>query len=182
MADLQKELEAELAKDKTALSKEDTEKVAESFQRKNYLSYGIHEVFIKSVELFKAPNTGTIGIKFNVENDKGISDAMFWLSPNALRISIESIGALVVHNTAADKKETAREFLKGVTTGSQIYEVAKDKLIGGVGFLTIEPGEEYDQRQLRSWKPKNIVKPEDIEDEDSSVVGGEPVDLSSIPF
>lgn len=135
----------------------------------SYLGLGVHEVFVKSIELVKA-NSGTLGMQVNVENADGQGRATFWLSEAALPYTIENVSRLVVHNTAEDKKDAARNFMSNIVSAKELFEVAKEKLIEGVGYLSIKESKTQtytDKRtgeikpsletNLTAWKPKETV-------------------------
>lgn len=93
----------------------------------NYLGIGIHDVEVTSVELTKA-STGTLGIKFNVENDEGRSDVTMWLSEAALPYTIENVSRLLVHNATEANKEAARNHMSNVVSAKELYEVVTTTL------------------------------------------------------
>lgn len=158
----------------------------------NYLGLGVHDVFIKSIALTKA-NSGTLGLRFSVENPDGQSDATFWLSEAALPYSIENVSRLVVHNTPEEKKDEARTFMSNITSAKDLVKVAQAKLIDGVAFLSIRQSKTQTytdqktgevkpslERNLLSYKPKA-----DAQQTATAVVGGTTVDEKTklnIPF
>ncbi len=125
--------DVKVAADKAAEMKEN---ILKARAGGNYLGVGIHDVFIQSIELFKA-NSGTLGIRFNLENEDGKNDVAMWLSENALPYTIENVSRLVVHNTPEDKKEEARNFMSNIVSAKELFEVAQKKLVDGVGVLSI---------------------------------------------
>lgn len=125
--------DVKVADDKAAEMKEN---ILKARAGGNYLGIGIHDVFIQSVELFKA-NSGTLGIRFNLENEDGKNDVAMWLSEGALPYTIENVSRLVVHNTPEDKKADARNFMSNIVSAKDLFEVAKEKLTDGVAVLSI---------------------------------------------
>ena len=158
-----------------------------------YLGIGIHDVFIQSVELFKA-NSGTLGIRFNLENEDGKNDVAMWLSEAALPYTIENVSRLVVHNTPEDKKADARNFMSNIVSAKQLFEVAKEKLTDGVAVLSIreaKDGSVYKDKDgnekpsldknLLSYKPKETP----VQSTVAKAGGGEsltPKEKLEIPF
>lgn len=167
---LQASLFGELEKNNVKLAGDDAAKVKENVLKAreggNFLGLGIHDVFIESVELLKA-ESGSLGIKCNVESEDGKNNAVFWLSEKALPYTIENISRLVVHNTPEDKKDAARNFIANITSAKAIFEVAKEKLVGGVGVLVVTESKTRTwtntttgevkpslETNLQTWKPK----------------------------
>lgn len=159
----------------------------------SYLGLGVHEVFVQKISLVKA-NSGTLGMRVDVENADGKSDVTFWLSEAALPYTIENVSRLVVHNTAEDKKEAARTYMSNIVSAKEILAVAKEKLIDGVGYLSIKESKTQTytdtktgeikpslERNLTAWKPK-----EDTQQTAAKAMGGgTPVSeetKSEIPF
>lgn len=93
----------------------------------NYLGLGVHDVTVTGVELTKA-KTGTLGIRFNVENSDGRSDVTMWLSEAALPYTIENISRLLVHNATDNNKEAARNHMSNVVSAKELYEVVTTTL------------------------------------------------------
>lgn len=154
-----------------------------------YLGIGVHDVFIKSIELIKA-KSGTLGLKFIVENADGKNDATFWLSEAALPYTIENVSRLVVHNTADAKKDAARTFMSNITGAKELVDVAKEKLIDGVGYLSVKASatQTYTdkdgnvkpslEKSLLAWRPKETP----AQSAATVLGGGEPVNPSELPF
>lgn len=193
----QANLFGELEKSDVKVSGEAAEKMKDNIVNdrgaSNYLGLGVHEVFVKSVELVKA-NSGTLGMQINVENADGLGRATFWLSEAALPYTIENVSRLVVHNTAEDKKAAARTFMANITSPKEIFNVAKEKLDGGVAYLSIKESktQTYTDKKtgeikpsletnLTSWKPK-----EDVQQSATKAMGGgaplSEAEKSEIPF
>lgn len=158
----------------------------------SYLSIGIHEVLIQSIELFKA-NSGTLGIKFNVENPDGKADATFWLSEAALPYTIENVSRLVVHNTAEEKKAEARNFMSNIVSAKELFEVAQAKLVDGVAILSVRESktQTYTDKngEVKPSLEKNLLSYKPKADTQQTVAkemgGGAPVDEKTkldIPF
>jgi hypothetical protein len=192
---LQANLFGELEKNDITVSGDAAEKMKENIVNSkggSYLGLGIHDVFIEAVELFQA-NSGTLGIRFSVENENGKNDATFWLSEAALTYTIENVSRLVVHNTAEDKKADARNFMSNIVSAKQLFEVAKEKLTGGVAVLSIRESKTQTytdkegvvkpslDKQLLSYRPKADVQQAAV----AVAGGGTPVDQKTkldIPF
>lgn len=139
----------------------------------NYLGIGIHDVTVTSVELAKA-STGTLGIKFNVENEDGRSDVTMWLSEAALPYTIENVSRLLVHNATEPNKEKARNHMSNVVSAKELYEIvtvtleerAKNKapFVGVLSISEDKSGRTYTNkdgevkpslvRNLLSYRPK----------------------------
>ena len=192
---LQQDLFGELEKTDITVSGDAAEKMKENIVNSkggSYLGLGIHDVFIETVELFKA-NSGTLGIRFSVENEDGKNDATFWLSENALPYTIENVSRLVVHNTAEDKKADARNFMSNIVSAKQLFEVAKEKLTGGVAVLSVRESKTQTytdkegvvkpslEKSLLSYRPKA-----DVQQATAEVIGGgtpaTPKEKLDIPF
>lgn len=128
---LQASLFGELEKNDVTVADDTAEKMKENILNdkggQNYLGLGVHEVVVTSVELAKA-STGTIGIKFNVENDEGRSDVTMWLSEAALPYTIENVSRLMVHNAPEDKKTDARNYMSNITSAKSLYGTVVEAL------------------------------------------------------
>ena len=155
--------DVKVADDKAATMKEN---ILKARAGGNYLGIGIHDVFIESIELIKA-NSGTLGMRFNVENEDGKNDATFWLSEAALPYTIENVSRLIVHNTAEDKKAEARNFMSNIVSAKELFEVSQAKLVGGVAVLSVRESKTQTytdaktgevkaslEKNLLSYKPK----------------------------
>lgn len=187
----QKDLEKLLAKDDTKVSSEDVAKMKENILKAgaggNWLGVGVHDVEITGVELTQA-KTGTLGIKFTVENDEGMNEVTMWLSERALPYTIQNISAIGVHNTPEEKREKLRTLMANVTSAQEAYEIAKAKFVGFKAYLDIKESKTQTytnkygetkpslERNLRAYKPKVTV--EQVLSQD----GGEKVDLDEVPF
>lgn len=174
---LQKELEAQLAKDDVTVSDDAVEKMKDNILNgkgsTNYLGIGVHEVQVVSVELMQA-STGTLGIRFNVENSDGSSDSTMWLSEAALPYTIENVSRLMVHNAPEDQKAKAKTFMSNIVSAKELYATvvealkAREKLGNPfMAFLSIredQSGRTYTDKQgnekpsltrnLLSYRPK----------------------------
>lgn len=182
--------DVKVASDKAAEMKEN---ILKARAGGSYLGLGIHDVFIQSVELIKA-NSGTIGMRFNVENPDGKNDATFWLSEAALPYTIENVSRLVVHNTPEEKKDDARNFMSNIVSAKEVFEIAKAKLTGGVAVLSVRESktQTYTDTKTGEIKPsleKNLLSYRPKEDTQQSAAkamgGGAPVDDKTkidIPF
>ncbi len=198
----QTDLFGELEKNDVVIEGDAAEKMKENILNDkggaNYLGIGIHEVVITSAELAKA-STGTLGIKFNVENEDGRSDVTMWLSEAALPYTIENISRLLVHNATEKNKEAARTHMSGVFSAKELYEVVTTTLEARtknkapfVAFLSIredqngrtytnKDGEEKPSlvRNLLSYRPKETPVQSAV-----AVTGGELLaeDGTALPF
>lgn len=125
------DLFGELEANDVVVSDDAAEKMKENILKDkggaNYLGIGIHDVTVTSVELAKA-STGTLGIKFNVENEDGRSDVTMWLSEAALPYTIENVSRLLVHNATEANKEKARNHMSNVVSAKELYEVVTTTL------------------------------------------------------
>jgi hypothetical protein len=160
-AQLEKE-DVKVADDKVAQMKENIEKASTG---QSWLGLGVHEVFVKSIELTQA-KTGTLGMKFTVENEEGKNEVTKWLSEGALPYTIENVSRLIVHNTPEDKKTAARNHMANIVSAKDIVAIAKEKLIEGQVWLSVkDKGDTYTDtktgelkpsydRDLLSYKPK----------------------------
>lgn len=198
-ADLFKQLE----KNDVKVDKDAAEKMKENIMKdrggSNYLGLGVHDVVITSVELAEA-KTGTIGLRFNVENENGQGNDTFWLSEAALPYSIENISRIMVHNTPADKKAVAKNFFANILSAKELYEVVQTFLEQAEtnkkpleAFLvrkesatrtyTDKNGEEKPsiESQLQAWKPNQTATEKVVQE-----TGGEVVDdkntIGGLPF
>lgn len=207
----QTDLFSELKKNDTKVSKDAAEQMKENIMKDrggaNYLGIGVHDVEITSVELVKA-KTGTIGIKFNVENEDGRSDVSMWLSEAALPYTIENVSRLVVHNAPEVKKAEARNFMANILSAKELYEAVQEFLKQAVAkktpftaYLSIREdrsgrtytdknGEEKPslERNLLSYKPQETA----TQSVATTMGGGEAIvvptdaegktDISNLPF
>lgn len=192
---LQKDLFSELEKSDVKVSGEAAEKMKENIvsarEGGSYLGLGVHEVFIQSAELVKA-NSGTLGLRFNVESPDGKSDATFWLSEAALPYTIENVSRLVVHNTPEKDKDAARQYMANVVSAKEVVDIAKKKLIDGVAYLSIRESKTQTytdkntgeikpslERNLLSWRPKETPTQSVVKE----MGGGTPVTTpGDLPF
>ena len=190
----QKELQAQLKKDNIKVEGDEAKKMAEDITNgndKQFLGVGVHEVKIVEMELTKA-DTGTLGIKFDVENEEGQNMVSMWLSPKALPYTIRNISRLIIHNTPEDKKEKAKEFLAKIDSAEKIYEVACEKLMGAKAFLQVKESETRTytnahgetkaslDRSLLSYKP--VEKKTDVQKVAEVMASDDELDLGDIPF
>jgi hypothetical protein len=194
---LQASLFAELEKSDVKVADDKAAEMKENILKANsgqaWLGLGIHDVFIKSVELTQA-KSGTLGMKLVVENEEGKNDVTMWLSEAALPYTIENVSRLVVHNTAEDKKADARSFMSNIVSAKELLTVAKAKLVDGVAFLSVREAKDGStyldkngveqvslERNLLSYKPK-----ETTQQAVAKVVGGgktaSPEEKLEIPF
>lgn len=191
-ADLFNQLEkSDVKVDKNAAAKM-KESILNDKGSANYLGLGVHEVFIQSVELAQA-KTGTLGIKFVVENEEGKSDVTMWLSEAALPYTIENISRILVHNAEEDKKEAARKHMAGVVSAKEVFEIAKEKMIQYVCYLSIREdrnGRTYTdkngetkpslERSLLSYKPNKVTDAQSVAQATGGTLTAE--DGTELPF
>jgi hypothetical protein len=194
---LQASLFAQLEKEDVKVSGEAAEKMKENIEKastgQQWLGLGIHDVFIKAIELTQA-KTGTLGLKFTVHNDEGQAEVTKWLSEGALPYSIENVSRLVVHNTPEEKKADARNFMSNVVSAKDLVKIAQEKLIEGVAVLQIReardgstyPDKDGNQRpslerDLLSYKPKE-TKEQLVDNLMKASTKASPADELNIPF
>jgi hypothetical protein len=188
-AELEKS-DVKVADDKAAAMKENILKASSGGA---WLGLGVHEVLIQSIELAQA-KTGTLGMKFTVENEDGKGEVTFWLSEAALPYTIENVSRLVVHNTEEAKKAEARTFMSNVTSAKELFEVAQAKLIDGQAWLSVRESKTQtytDQktgeikpsldRNLLAYKPKETAEQTVAKEVGGSTVVDEKTKLD-IPF
>lgn len=165
----------------------------------SYLGLGVHDVVVTAVELVQA-KTGTMGMKFLVENSDGHSDVSMWLSEGALPYTIENVSRLMVHNAAEDKKDEARIYMSNIVSAKSLFETVQATLVERaknkkpfVAYLSIREdrnGATYTdkngetkpslERNLLSYKPKETQAQATV-----AATGGEllPKDaLEGLPF
>lgn len=127
----QADLFGELEKNDVSVAKDAAEQMKENILNDkggaNYLGIGVHDVTVTSVELTKA-STGTLGIRFNVENEEGKSSVDMWLSEGALPYTIENISRLVVHNAEDAKKDAARTMMSNIVSAKELFNTAQEIL------------------------------------------------------
>ena len=170
MADEQKDLLSQLEKNDVKIDKKAAEKMKEEIMTqstgKRWLGLGVHEVFIQTIELVQA-KTGTMGMKFAVENEDGQGEVTMWLSEAALPYTIKNVSALVVHATEPDKKDKAKAFMSNVVSAKELFDVAKEKLIQAQCWLSVRENKNGDtytdkngeekpslDRNLLSYQPR----------------------------
>ncbi len=164
----------------------------------NFLGVGVHDVVVTSVELVQA-KTGTMGIKFLVENAEGRSDVSMWLSEGALPYTIENVSRLMVHNADEDKKDAARNFMSNIVSAKELFSTVVETLkVRGekkpfTAYLSIreaKDGSTYTdkngeqrpslERNLLSYRPKETATQQAV-----AATGGElvaPDSLEGLPF
>ena len=194
----------ELEKNDVKVADDAAEKMKENILNdkggQNYLGIGVHEVQVTSVELTKA-KTGTLGIRFNVENADGRSDATMWLSEAALPYTIENVSRLFVHNAPDDKKADARQHMANINSAKALFDTVTEALKARAKlkkpfmvYLSIaedksgrtytdKNGEEKPSltRNLLSYRPKETP----VQTVAKTLPGAEPatnIDLSELPF
>lgn len=196
---LNKELEAELAKDTTKVSGDKAQEMKENIMNadegKPWLGVGVHDVEINGIKLVKS-SKGTLGMAFAVSNEDGQNDVTMWLSEGALPYTIQNVSRLIVHNEEGEEaKFNAKEGMTKVETAQMVYKVAQTKLIGKKAFLSVKEsetqtyinkaGEEKSslEKNLLSYKPKVEVQSIAKAQVASGTINdnGE-IDLSELPF
>lgn len=127
----QQDLFGQLEKNDVSVAKDAAEKMKDNILNDkggaNYLGIGVHEVAVTAVELVQA-KTGTMGIKFLVENGDGKSDVSMWLSEGALPYTIENVSRLMVHNAADDKKDAARTMMSNIVSAKELFNIVKETI------------------------------------------------------
>lgn len=200
----QADLFGELEKNDVKVADDAAEKMKENILKDrggaNYLGIGIHDVEVTSVELTKA-KTGTLGIRFNVENADGRSDVTMWLSEAALPYTIENVSRLFVHNAPEDKKADARQHMANINSAKSLFDTvvealkAREKLkkpfVGVLSISEDKSGRTYTDkdgnekpslvRNLLSYRPKETP----VQSVAKTVPGAAPatdIDLGDLPF
>ncbi len=203
-AEEQTNLFGELEQNDTKVEGDAAEKMKENIMNDkggaNYLGIGIHEVEVTGVELAKA-STGTLGIKFLVENADGRSDVTMWLSEAALPYTIENVSRLLVHNATDKNKDAARNHMAGIFSAKELYEVVTTTLEARkknkapfVAFLSIredqsgrtytnKDGEEKPSltRNLLSYRPKETATQSVVKATGGEVVNDKDT-IDGLPF
>jgi len=127
----QANLFGELEKNDVKVTDDAAEKMKENILNDrgsaNYLGIGVHEVVVTSVELTQA-KTGTLGMRFNCENEDGQGRVTMWLSEGALPYTIENVSRLMVHNAADDKKDEARNYMSNIVSAKDLFETVQETL------------------------------------------------------
>lgn len=196
MADEQKDLLNQLEKNDVTIDKKAAEKMKEEIMTAStgrWLGLGVHEVFIQAIELVQA-KTGTMGMKFVVENEDGKGEVTMWLSEGALPYTIKNVSALVVHATDADKKDKARNFMANVVSARELFKIAQEKLIQAQCWLSIRENKNGDtytdkngeekpslDRNLLSYQPKETATQAVVQATGGEVTADEDI-LKNIPF
>lgn len=194
----QKDLFAQLQKNDVAVPTQAAEQMKENIMNagtgQKWLGLGVHEVEVTSVDLTQA-KSGTMGIRFTVENGEGKNEVTMWLSEKALPYTIENVSRIVVHNAPADGKDKAREFMADIVSAKELYETiqafVKESKAPFTCFLSIreaKDGSTYTDKNgvERPQTDKNLLSYEPKETATQAVVkeaGGEVVsDISNLPF
>lgn len=167
----------------------------------NYLGLGVHEVVVKGVELVQA-KTGTMGMKWLVENADGKSDVTMWLSEGALPYTIENASRLVVHNAEKDKKDAARTMMANVVSAKELFNTVKEivatlekKKTPFACYLSIREdrnGATYKdkngemkvslERNLLPYKPKETQVQSAVKVTGGELATEDSMDISNLPF
>lgn len=166
----------------------------------NYLGIGIHDVTVTAVELVQA-KTGTMGMKFLVENENGKSDVSMWLSEGALPYTIENVSRLMVHNAAEEKKAEARTFMSNIVSAKTLFETVQETLkVRGdkkpfMAFLSIREdrnGATYKdkdgnekpslERNLLSYRPKETQVQSTVKATGGELVSNDDLNINNLPF
>lgn len=195
----QKDLLAELEKNDVKVDKKAAESMKEKIMKENtgqkWLGLGVHEVFIQDVELVQA-KTGTMGMKFIVENDDGKGEVSMWLSEAALPYTIENVSRLIVHNVPEDKKSAVKVAMSNVVSAKELFSIAKEKMIQYQCWLSVREakngatytdknGEEKPslERTLLPYKPNETpVQAVASVMGNVEVLNDDPVNLNNLPF
>lgn len=186
----------------TKITDEQAKEMEENIMKddfKQYLGIGIHEVEVDSVELFEA-KTGSVGIKFNVSNDEGESDVVFWVTQGALPYTIENISRLMVHNAREEKKDDARKMMRNTRSAKELWDIVeatiqarKKQKLPFKGYLSVrydekntytsKTGEEKPSivRNLMAYRPKETPSQAKAVAKDV-VEKSDKVDLADLPF
>lgn len=201
----QKDLFGELEKNDVKVDKKKAEEMKENILNDkgggNYLGVGVHDVVVTAVELVQA-KTGTMGIKFLVENADGRSDVSMWLSEAALPYTIENVSRLMVHNAAKDKKDEARNFMSNIVSAKELYETIVQTLEARKKtkapfqcWLSIREdrnGATYKdkdgvekpslERNLLSYRPKETPVQAAVQTTGGEVVTEDELNINNLPF
>jgi len=196
----QKDLIGQLNKSDVKIDKEAADKMKDNILNDKaparYLGLGVHDVNVTSAELVEA-RTGTMGMKFNVENEEGKSDVTMWLSEAALPYTIENVSRLVVHNASEKKKDEARNFMSNILSAKDLFgtvvKTLEDRAKNNKSFqcwLSIREdknGSTYVNKdgETKPSLDRNLLPYEPKQTATQSVAkttGGEAVDASDVPF
>jgi hypothetical protein len=200
----QTDLFGQLEKNDVTVEKDAAEKMKDNILNDkggaNYLGIGVHEVTVTAVELVQA-KTGTMGMKFLVENADGKSDVSMWLSEGALPYTIENVSRLMVHNAPEDKKDEARTFMSNIVSAKELFTTVQQTLqVRGakkpfVAFLSIREdrnGATYKdkdgndkpslERNLLSYRPKETAVQSTVKTTGGELVTGDDLDINNLPF
>lgn len=201
----QKDLFGELEKNDVKVEKETAEKMKDNILNDkgggNYLGIGVHEVVLTAVELVQA-KTGTMGIKFLVENADGRGEVSMWLSEAALPYTIENVSRLMVHNAAKDKKDEARTFMSNIVSAKELYETIVQTLEvrkktkapfqcwlsiredrNGATYKDKDGNEKPSlERNLLSYQPKETPVQSAVKVTGGEVVSKDELNINNLPF
>lgn len=206
MADEQKDLAKRLEENDVKVDKDKAAEMKDNILNDkggaNYLGIGIHDVAVTAVELVEA-KTGTMGMKFLVENSDGKGEVSMWLSEAALPYTIENVSRLMVHNAKEENKEKARVHMSNVVSAKELYETVKQtvderqsgKTAPFVAYLSIREaknGSTYTdkngeqkpslERNLLPYKPKETAVQSVVKATGGEVVTESDLDITSLPF
>lgn len=204
----QKDLFGQLEKNDVQVDKKKAEEMKENILNDkgggNYLGIGVHDVIVTGVELVEA-STGTMGMKFLVENANGKSDVSMWLSEGALPYTIENVSRLMVHNAEADKKDDARNMMASIVSAKELFttvqavlaelEKKKASFQCWLSIRELADGSTYKdkngetkpslERKLLSYKPKETATQSVVRATGGEVIPKDSngnVDISNLPF
>jgi len=198
MADEQKDLLSQLTQNDVTVDKKAAETMKEDIMSANsgkrWLGLGVHEVFIQAVALTQA-KTGTMGMKFSVENEEGQGEVTMWLSEGALPYTIKNVSALVVHSVNEDEKKLkAKTFMSNIVSAKELFTVAQEKLIQAQCWLSVRESRNGDtytdkngevkpslDRNLLSYQPKETQAQEVVKATGGEVTADEGI-LKNLPF
>lgn len=202
----QTDLFSQLEKNDVKVADDAAEKMKENILNdkggQNYLGLGVHEVTVTSVELTQA-KTGTLGIRFNVENADGRSDVTMWLSEGALPYTVENVSRLMVHNAKEENKQTARIHMANISSAKELFETVKQVIderqaantTPFVCFLSIREAKDGStyvnkdgetkpslERNLLSYKPKETQVQAVAKATGATPVSKDELGINNLPF
>lgn len=159
--------------------------------RKAYFAEGVHEVYITAMERGVSPNTKSEYIEVSLlgEGDAEGSARLYLTDKTADR-SRSILATIAVHNKGTDaEKQKVRDVFKKVTDTDQLDDKFLAKFKDMQAWILVEEdksapkpnGGFYLRTNLYSYEPKPRAKTADELVSDITE-GGEPVDLSEIPF
>lgn len=156
--------------------------------RKPYFGTGVHEVILTDATSGKSPNTGSDYIEFELlgKNDEE-GTVRLYLTDKTVERTRSILATIAVHNKASEvEKQKVRDGFKKMTDSDKMLtESFLAKFKDMQAWILTEKdksapkpnGDFYLRSNLYSYEPKARATTiqEDID-------GGEPIDLSEIPF